>query len=250
MPSSVASDVEAQYRRALAAAIERRVHIVCFNELALPTRDGKPPVALFQHLRQQANKHNVLILAGSLHDWRTHMNNGYAFYPGCGEFGYVFHKQISAIAPGERITAPPQRTIAYTHVAGLTVASIICLDLADYNIVSAIVRAQVDLLFVSCYATVGTDALRKIGLAISECIPGQVFLVNHVSAGLQPSFELDRGRLRDLPTAFIDRARLATSTVSIEEVERRRQDFPDQWRSEWKWLFSEDPAPEARLEPR
>ena len=248
----VAKRIEKAYRDALRyALVNEKANIVCFNELALPTFNREPPWELFAHLRQQATKYRALILAGSMHDPRTYLNSGFAFHPKCAEEGDVFHKQVSALAEWERISLPPQRTVAYTYVAGLKVAAMICLDLADYNIVASVIRDRVDLVFVSCYSP-GTDLLRPMGEAISECIPGSVYLVNHVSTGLAQSFEVFDGDLKKLESVKSLRsgATVATSSFSIAKIEGRRHDFPDSWHPDWKWLYSTRPAEQAPYERR
>ena len=170
---------ERAYLRALHfAARELRAHIICFNELAIPAVGRRPPRQLFAKLQREATNRGCLIIAGSMHDGRTFLNTGFIFHAG-GKQPVAIHKHVSAISMDERITIPPLRKVMCTRIFGLNVAILICLDLADFSVASAVVRMKdkVDVLFICCY-TRWVEPLEKIAAAIGEAAACTVFLVN------------------------------------------------------------------------
>lgn len=184
------------YLDALRCAVEDwKADIVCFNELAIPTHRGRPMKSVVDALFQQSQRRQCLVVAGTLHDERSHTNTGYVFFPGVGQYGVAFHKHVSAIAPGERISIPPERRIFYTRAFGLNIAVLICLDIADFAVVSAAVRAadKTDLIFICCY-TEWMERLEKIARPASKAIGGRVIMVNYQCRGHMNCLVMDRGR--------------------------------------------------------
>lgn len=160
---------------------ELKADIIIFNELAIPTHQGKPQGGVMKAIRRCLRKHPCLIVAGSHHDKRTFMNTGYVFSPAKGcERGIPFHKNVSAPAAHEMITTPPYRRILFTRAFGLGIAVLVCLDLADYAVVSAAVRvAQLtDMILVCCY-TEDVDQLKRVATVASKAIAGYVVMVNY-----------------------------------------------------------------------
>lgn len=191
MPSGYSESYSAIYTEALeAAAIDHRADIICFNELGFPTLDQRPRKDALAATRRFAEPRHErdrgrFIVCGSFHDRRTLYNTGGLFFPGSpSPEGTPFHKQVSALVVNERISLPPERVTPCATVFGLSVAVLICLDLADFSSVAPVVTAGdwIDLVLVPCY-TEWTDKLEKIARDISRTMPGMVVMVNYQRTG-------------------------------------------------------------------
>lgn len=184
--SEFTAKLEGWYREALSFAVEEKgADIVCVNELGFPTSNRQQPLKrVINWTRRLAQVNNCFIVAGSCHDRRTLFNSGHIFFPGCPSHGEIFHKQVSAISVEERISLPPERRAICTKVFGLDVATLICLDLADFSSVSAVVRAadKIDLLLVPCYSE-WIEALERIARQASGAMSGIVALANYRRVG-------------------------------------------------------------------
>jgi len=168
-----------EFREALEAAVERfHPDVICFNELGLPAEDF-PLSRAIDLAWDMSDKHNMLVIAGSAHDSRTLYNTGYVFRPGGPRPGQGFHKSISARAVGELISAPASRRVAAVYFAGLRIAMMICIDVADYASIASVVKVGdgVDVLLVPCY-TPKIEDMNSIAKVTSNALPGIVALVN------------------------------------------------------------------------
>lgn len=175
------------FEEALRVALEDlKANVVCFSELGLPTRSMKPMAEAKTLAYEMSQKHGALIVAGSGHDDRTLFNTGYLFHPGCPKDGLSFHKAISAFRVGEQISAPSQRSVPAVKMFGLSAVSMICLDIADYASIAAVVQVgdKVDLILVPCYNK-RFDDMREIAVVASKALPGVVALVNFYRKGAQ-----------------------------------------------------------------
>jgi hypothetical protein len=129
------------YTEALKSALDHHhANIVCISELGLPSRNIKPMVEALKIANEMSRSRNALIIAGSAHDFRTRYNTGYLFHPGGPATGWAFHKASSATSMEERITAPADRRVVIIDTLGLRIATLICLDIADYATLAAVMR--------------------------------------------------------------------------------------------------------------
>jgi hypothetical protein len=170
----------AAFREALATALEELASdIVCVSELGFPSRSLVPLREAKQLAHRLSARHQALIVAGSTHDVRTLSNTGYLFFPGCPPEGVTFHKAVSALSVGERISAPAPRQVPVVEIFGLRVAAMICLDIADYASLTSVVRVadRVDMILVPCY-TKKFEKMVDIARVASRALPGLVALVN------------------------------------------------------------------------
>lgn len=168
------------FREALTAALEElRADIVCVSELGFPSRNLIPLRAAKRLAHEMSQEHKAMIIAGSAHDSRTLSNTGYLFYPGCPQEGVTFHKALSAVSVGERISAAAPHQVPAVEIFGLRIASMICLDIADYASLASVVRVadRVDMILVPCY-TKRFEKLVDIARVASQALPGIVALVN------------------------------------------------------------------------
>lgn len=194
------------YLQALNYCCEKlKADIVVFNELALPTVDGRPARPVMNALWSTADRRGCLIVSGTHHDARTLMNTGYIFYPSSGKWGVPFHKCVSAtsVSVDERISIPPARRIFCIKAFGLSISVLVCLDLADYGVVAAAVRScdDTDVILVCCY-TEWFDALEKVAAVASDAIAGLVLMVNCQRTGYGSSCRtLERGVSRGIRLA-------------------------------------------------
>lgn len=170
----------AAFREALTYAVdELNANVVCVNELGLPSRDMQPLAAAQAFARSLSDQRKVLIIAGSGHDSRTYFNTGYIFHPGGPASGWAFHKSISATSTGELIAAPSERRIATVETFGFRIATMICLDVADYATFASLVAVadRVPIVLVPCY-THWFEKMAQIARVASRALPGIVALVN------------------------------------------------------------------------
>jgi hypothetical protein len=167
------------FDQALRAAIAHAPHVVCFNELGLPSEDMVPMIEAKKLAFDASRTHNMLIIAGSAHDGRSLYNTGYLFRPGGPPEGHTFHKMISAPAVGELVSVPALRRVIAVKFAKLSIATMICLDIADYALIASVVKVadDIDLLLVPCY-TPKFEAMARIADVASKALPGVVALVN------------------------------------------------------------------------
>jgi len=164
---------------ALDVALSTKPHIICFNELGLPTAQMVPMKEAKDLAWQKSKEHEVMIIAGSAHDKRTLYNTGYIFRPGGPREGQTFHKMVSARSVGELVSAPASRRVVAVSYAGLRIAVMICLDIADYASIASVVKVAdgLDMLLVPCY-TPKFDDMVSIAKVTSSALPGIVAMVN------------------------------------------------------------------------
>ena len=218
--------------------------VICFNELGLPTDDMSPALEAKRLAWEASQKHEVLIVAGTAHDAQSLYNTGYVFRPGGPRAGESFHKSISAHSVGELINAPAARKVLAVEYRGLKIAVMICLDVADYASIAAVVKVGdgVDVLLVPCY-TKKFEAMGAIADITSEALPGVVAMVNaeipesdarcyRISAFGRPQKPTESKAIRD--GAII-------SIVDIEhaqfQAERTRLHLPDERIHDVEYLF-------------
>jgi predicted amidohydrolase len=161
------------------ALVELRANIVCVSELGLPASNLIPMDEALETAHRMSNRHNALIVAGTSHDARTHHNTGYLFHPGGPRTGWGFHKSFSAVSMEERITAPSERHVSVIETLGLRIATMICLDIADYASLASVMHVgdHVDVLLVPCF-TKRFEKMLDIARLASSALPGVVALVN------------------------------------------------------------------------
>lgn len=175
-----AADMLSVFTNALNTTIsEYSPDVICFNELGLPTNDMSPSRAAKRLAWEVSQRHEVLIVAGTGHDALSLHNTGYVFRPGGPKAGDSFHKSISAQSVGELINTPPARRVVAVEYRGLKIAIMICLDVADYASIAAVVKVGdgVDVLLVPCY-TQKFEAMGAIADITSKALPGIVAMVN------------------------------------------------------------------------
>jgi len=182
---SFKADTADRMFNAFSEALETALHsnppadVICFNELGLPATDMVPMLRAKELAWDKSQKHKALIIAGSAHDSRTLYNTGYVFRPGGPEAGQGFHKSVSARSVGELISAPAHKSVAAVYFAGLRIATMICIDVADYASIASVVKVAdgVDVLLVPCYTT-KFEKMGAIADLTSKALPGVVALVN------------------------------------------------------------------------
>jgi hypothetical protein len=175
----------AAFEEALKRAVEGlHAHVVCISELGLPSL-RMMPMQEATKVAYHVSQRGVLVIAGSAHDSRTLFNSGYMFYPGCPKAGVSFHKSVSAISAGELICSPSARHVPCVDIFGLKIATMLCLDIADYAALASVVRVgdSVDIVLVPCY-TKKFEKMVEVARTASKALPGIVALVN---AGLGDS---------------------------------------------------------------
>lgn len=228
------------------AAFDHRADIICFNELGFPTLDQKPrpdTLALSREVAgpQHEGDRGRFVVGGSFHDRRTLYNTGGLFFPGCPPPGVHFHKQVSAVTVEERISVPPRRVTPCATVFGLSVAVLLCLDLADFAAVAGVVRAAdwIDLALVPCY-TEWTDDLERIARSMSRAMPGIVALVNYQRPGqtglvitrFGETLTLRKPRPQPVAGACIHTLTLKVNHFLNEKLQHQ-SDMPIDQRMEW-----------------
>lgn len=229
----------ASFSEALTAALEDKgADIVCFSELGFPSFEMKPMMEAAQLAHEMSRKHNALVIAGSSHDARTLYNTAYLFYPGSDVHGHVFHKSISAVSVKEWVSVPSYRRVPLVNIFGLKIASMICLDVADYASIASVVRCadRVDVLLVPCY-TPGFEKMAKIAKVTSEAL-GLVAMVNATlpeePAGLHQIWRL--GRKLEPPhqalpsgAAFITYVDVETEKLKEDRVQKLSKENTTDW---------------------
>jgi predicted amidohydrolase len=167
------------FSASLDAALQLKPHVICFNELALPSQEMEPLDEVRELVWQKSQEHNVLIVAGSAHDWRTRFNTAYLFRPGGPKQGQAIHKIVTAYKVKEFVSVPSPRLVAVVRHAGLAIAVMICLDIADYSSAASVVKVSesVDVVLVLCY-TPKFDDMASIAKVTSKALPGIVAMVN------------------------------------------------------------------------
>ena len=159
------------------------VDVVVVNELGIPASPTGPTAEFFRRTKSWAKRKPspALIIAGSFHDARTKYNTGYIFTPESPDFGYAFHKQVSATGIGEYISVPPRRQSVIIRAFGFKIGVIICLDLLDYSTVVSLVdmRDTIDFILVPSHSEPEeVRSLEKVAKIASQAMPGGVGIVN------------------------------------------------------------------------
>ena len=166
------------YKEALTFAVDEfHADIICVSELGLPHRNALPMKEAQRFARDLSATRNVLIVAGTSHDHRTRYNTGYVYYPGGPE--EAFHKTLSATGMEEYISSPAKRRVLRIEAFGLAIATMICLDIADYVTLASVVRVRdkVNMLLVPCY-TKKWDKMLDMAKLASNALRGVVAMVN------------------------------------------------------------------------
>jgi hypothetical protein len=145
------------------------------------------------------------------------------------------------VSVDERISLPPERLTPCASAFGLSVAVLICLDLADFASAAAVVKAAdwIDLVLVPCY-TEWTEQLEKIARAMSRAMPGMVVMVNYQRPGQLGVVITEFGktlhprRPRIQPTGD---ACIHTFSIKVDEFKSRKiqsqTEMPASDRMEW-----------------
>lgn len=212
------------FEEALRVALEDlHANVVCVSELGLPSKGVRPMSAAKSLAFEMSQKHGALIIAGTGHDQRTLCNTGYVFHPGCSKDGLSFHKAISAVSKrvGEKICVPSERRIPLIKMFGLKIASMICLDIADYASIASVIRVAdgVDVILVPCYNK-RFDSMREIGIVASKALPGLVALVNFDMIGAQPCHIARFGQLEN-----VSQVRPLSMGAQVSIVDLKFSDF-------------------------
>jgi len=219
-PTSVVKMRKA-YKEALKAALEEHgAHIVCFNELGLPSKNMKPDDV--ENL--VSRRHDALVIAGTAHDKVTMFNTGYLLHP--PKHTHAFHKYASAVTMHERIMTPAQRRVLIVSTFGLKIAVMICLDVVDYTTFASVMRASdyVNVVLVPCY-TERFEQMQDIATVASKALPGVVALVNsRQRAGSR--YVAQCGEVLDpsAPQLLPGGAEIAVLSLNLNELEERRTD--------------------------
>lgn len=217
---STAARMLETFEEALRHAMGFSPDVICFNELGMPSSDMVPMPEAIELAWKASQDSGSLIIAGSAHDQRTLYNTGYLFRPGGPRTAETFHKTLSARSVGELISAPASRRVLALPFAGMRIAIMICLDIADYASIASVVKVGdgVDLLLVPCF-TPKFDDMVSIARVTSRALPGVVALVNAV---------LPDTSAKECQVAAFGRLQAATATsvttsgavVSIVEIDR------------------------------
>lgn len=246
-----AKQLQEDYNNALSYALGKlEADIICVNELGYPTFRQKPRKDVAAKTRRMAREHEAFILAGTYHDPETFYNTGRIFYPGCPTEGAYYHKQVSAVSTQELISIPPNRSTLLSSAHGLWIGVLVCLDLADFSSVAAVVNFQdrCDLLLVPSY-TEYTDSLRKLVETTSKAMQGIVALVNYHSPDpALPAFvarqfgEEITMTVHDAPGSA---GRVAVIEIDIDEFHesKRQKRFGESPDERMEWLFGNQPHP-------
>lgn len=245
------------FRDTLSIALkDLKADVVCISELGMPSANMEPLLEARELAQTLSREHSALIIAGSVHESKTYHNTGYLFHPGSSKDGTHFYKSISAVSVGRRygvehgelISAPPMRRVPMVEMFGLKIASMICLDIADYASLAAVVKCAdlVDILLVPC-STLKFDDMSEIAKTASKALPGIVAMVNAniPEATAAPISVWDFGKRRDLP---IDEKQVPGAGVSFLDVEYADfQSTRTQWkasaRDDMQWLFGRRDGP-------
>ena len=231
----------AAFEQALHVALEDlKANVVCFSELGLPSRNVKPMTEAKTLAYEMSQKHGALIVAGSGHDDRTLFNTSYMFHPGCPKDGVAFHKAISAVRVGEQISTPSQRRIPAVKMFGLTFVSMICLDIADYASIAAVVRLGdgVHIILVPCYSK-RFDEMREIAMVASKALPGVVALVNYGHKGAKRCHVARFGELED-PSREIGLSMGAVISIlnlDFDQFQQKRIELQNKHDEDLEYLF-------------
>ena len=220
--------------------VELKANVVCFSELGLPSSNVRPMAEAKALAYEMSQKHGALIIAGSGHDERTLCNTAYVFHPNCPEEGLSLHKAISAVRVGEKVCAPSQRLIPLVKMFGLKIVSMICLDIADYASIAAVVRVGdgVDMILVPCYSK-RFDDMREIAIVASKALPGVVALVNFHRKGTQRCHIARFGELedtsqeRELPLG----ARISILDLGFDDFQKSRIELQNSPDGDLEYLF-------------
>jgi len=170
----------AAFKEALTFALqEKKADIVCVSELGLPSRGMLPLQEANDFAYEMSQKYGALIIAGTIHDSRTLYNTAFLFYPGGPKTGRTFHKGVSAVSVGEKICTPSFREVPVVEIFGLKIATMICLDVADFASMASIVQYadRVDIILVPCL-TFSFEKMKHIAKVTSRALRGLVILVN------------------------------------------------------------------------
>lgn len=154
-------------------------NIICINELGLPlNRSGLSASSkAIKFARGIADSNKCIIIGGSVHDYRSQLNTSYIFTPGKT---IKYFKQVSATQECEYITVPPLRQTYSIGAFGISISTLLCLDLADFSSVISAVKGQdysPHLLFVPAYSKYD-EPLERLSITISKALSGGVIFVN------------------------------------------------------------------------
>lgn len=172
-----------------------KADIICINELGMPVdQNGDVSLEAIEFAKDIANRHNCLIIAGTMHCRHTFLNKGYIFYPKEGDNPkdeyFKYYKNVSATGAGEFIYTPSERKLFRTQAFGIGIAALICLEIADYSSVAVLAQSKevIDLVIVPCYL----DEYGPMGKAARNLsIPvGGVLLNNCYSTSHNPDSQL------------------------------------------------------------
>lgn len=252
-PHAVARDVFATFEAALSSALSLSPHVICFSELALPSVDGVPMQEAKRLVFEASRERDVVIIAGSAHDARTLYNTGYLFYPGGPENGRPFHKSVSAWSMRELISAPAARRILLAKVAGLRVATMICLDIADYASIASVVKVGdgIDVLLVPCYTTL-FEKMDRVAIVASRALPGIVGMVNAVipDVAAKPRQVAWFGKLRDPDDqSAAGGVQVSVIDIAYEEFQKSRSEMRSKSENKMRWLFGRRDMPTLLDDP-
>lgn len=234
----------ATYKDALTTAIDDfGAHIICVSELGLPHTDGGPLRAASKFARDLSARRNRLIIAGTGHDKRTLYNTGYVYHPG-GD-GWGFHKTISASGMGEKVSSPSDRRVLTVKTFGIRVATMICLDVADYATLASVIRVKerVDIILIPCY-TEKFDKMVDVAKLASKALRGVVAMANahipnqrcHIASFGKDEGPVDERRLAS--NAFISIFEIDHSQLERARTEAQQTPDPDV-----DWLFGNGDMP-------
>lgn len=223
---SVSEEMLNAFEEALKVALETmNANVVCVSELGFPNRKMQPMAKARQIAHKMSEKHDALIIAGTTHDSRTCYNTGFVFHPGGPDAGWPFHKANSAITMEERIAAPSTRHIPVMKTFELKIATMICLDVADFASLASVVRAgeEVSVVLVPCY-TKNFEKMRDVALMASAALPGVVALVNAMVPYVLPLYVAAFGELLMLSEKVTTSvgAEVVVHRIKIDEHERKR----------------------------
>lgn len=217
------------YQTAVNYAInELKANIVCINELGLPiNKTGNSACKeAIDFSKKMAQENNCVIIAGSVHDPRSHLNTTYIF---CPRKVMQYYKQVSATTEGEFITVPPERETLTISVFGISISILLCLDLADYSSVVSAIRGQdysPHLLFVPSYSKF-YESLERLSTTISGALSGGVALTNFFHANKPSHFLHMYGseipQTTDVTTLFPDE-KSPEFSVSLFKLNSRKLD--------------------------
>lgn len=241
------SKIFSYYEQALKTAFEEeKANIVCINELGLPASFKGPYKKSLQLVKQLVDNYSGLVIAGSYHDYRTTYNTAHIYYPGCNEFGILYHKQVSALEEGERIGAPSKRETAVIRAFGLTLNIIICIDLLDYSTVASIIKQQadVDLLIVPSFMSQSPQKMKYVAIAASTAMPGAVAITNYFSEDNPSSLLYQFGVItppKHIRYIYSPKGQISLYDIDVQSFKHEKDSRQYNLPKELAWLFGIQP---------